>query len=62
MDEEKEVLEQCTEELLSQETFVHTSVGSSVTGGVPFFQVFDDVFHAPFLPHLLSLTWFSYLV
>nr|XP_048294880.1 kinesin-like protein KIF11 [Myodes glareolus] len=38
MDEEKEVLEQCTEELLSQETFVHTSVGSSVTGGVPFFQ------------------------
>ncbi|XP_050016368.1 kinesin-like protein KIF11 [Alexandromys fortis] len=38
MDEEEEVLEQCTEELLSQETFVHTSVGSSVTGGVPFFQ------------------------
>lgn len=38
MDEEKEVLEQCTEELLSQETFVHTSVGSSATGGVPFFQ------------------------
>ncbi|XP_075830032.1 kinesin-like protein KIF11 [Microtus pennsylvanicus] len=38
MDEEEEVLEQCTEELLSQETFVHTTVGSSVTGGVPFFQ------------------------
>ncbi|KAL1788086.1 kinesin KIF11 [Sigmodon hispidus] len=38
MDEEKEVLEQCTEELLSQETSVHTSVDCSSRGGVPFFQ------------------------
>ncbi|CAH6961886.1 kinesin-like protein KIF11 isoform X1 [Phodopus roborovskii] len=38
IDDEKEVLEQCTEELLSQETFVHTSVDCSSNGGVPFFQ------------------------
>ncbi|XP_021486932.1 kinesin-like protein KIF11 [Meriones unguiculatus] len=38
MDEEKEVLEECPEELLSQETFVHTSVDCSSIGGVPFFQ------------------------
>ncbi|XP_059114629.1 kinesin-like protein KIF11 [Peromyscus eremicus] len=38
MDEEKEVLEQCTEELLSQETLVHTGVDCSSSGGVPFFQ------------------------
>lgn len=37
-DEEREGLEQCTEELLSQETCVHASVDCSSRGGVPFFQ------------------------
>ncbi|XP_031246053.1 kinesin-like protein KIF11 [Mastomys coucha] len=38
MDEEREVLEQCTEELLSEETCVHASVDCSSSRGVPFFQ------------------------
>lgn len=38
MEEDREVLEQSTEELLSQETCVHTSADCSSSGGVPFFQ------------------------
>ncbi|XP_052042610.1 kinesin-like protein KIF11 [Apodemus sylvaticus] len=37
-EEEREVLEPCTEDLLNQETCVHTSVDCSSSGGVPFFQ------------------------
>lgn len=37
-EEEREVLEPCTEDLLNPETFVHTNVDCSSSGGVPFFQ------------------------
>ncbi|XP_008847843.1 kinesin-like protein KIF11 [Nannospalax galili] len=38
MDEEEELLEKYTEEPLSQEPCVHTSVDCSSSGGIPFFQ------------------------
>ncbi|GAB1302366.1 Kinesin-like protein KIF11 [Apodemus speciosus] len=37
-EEEREVLEPCTEDLLNQEICVHTSADCSSSGGVPFFQ------------------------
>lgn len=38
MEEDREVLEQSTEELVSQEPCVHTSADCSSSGGVPFFS------------------------
>ena len=38
MDEEREALEQCTEELVSPETTEHPSADCSSSRGLPFFQ------------------------
>jgi hypothetical protein len=48
MDEEREALEQCTEELVSPETTEHPSADCSSSRGLPFFQVLDNVFHSDF--------------